>query len=138
MQRKIVRMKDGKDTPNMELRMLQATSLQVNWSDVALVMGMSIAQLYKDLNNPNLPQKRIKRIESALKEAFEMFGRNEFLFERKLQALKATTTPEGREELSRRLLAVVDRFEKKLETHEEYIRENLRDEKNEYRNMCAL
>ena len=137
MQRKIVRMKDGEATPNVELRTLQAT-LQVNWSDVALVMGMSIAQIYKDLNNPNLPQKRIKRIEKALKEAFDMFGRNEFLFEQKLQALKATTTPEGREELSRRLLGVVERFEKKLETHDEYIRENLRDEKNEYGNMCAL
>lgn len=137
MQRKIVRMKDGKDTPNMELRTLQAM-LQVNWSDVALVMGMSKAQLYKDLNNHNLSRKRYSQIEKALKEAHEMFGRNEFLFEQKLQALKAKTTPEGREELSRRLLGVVERFEKKLETHEEYIRENLRDEKNEYRNMCAL
>ena len=137
MQRKIVRMKDGKDTPNMELRTLQAI-LQVNWSDVAMVTGMSRAQIYKDLNNPNLSKKRRTQIEKALKEAFEMFGRNEFLFEQKLQALKVTTTPEGREELSRRLLGVVERFEKKLETHEEYIRENLRDEKNEYGNMCAL
>lgn len=124
MQRKKVRMKDGKDTPNMELRMLQATRLQVNWSDVALVMGMSKAQLYKDLNNPNLSAKRYKHIESALKEAFEMFGRNEFLFERRLQALKAITTPEGREELSRRLVGVLDRFEEKLETHGEYLQEN--------------
>lgn len=128
MQRKIVRMKDGKDTPNMELRMLQATSLQVNWSDVAMVMGMSKAQLYKDLNNHNLSKKRYSQIESALKEAYEMFGENEFLFEQKLQALKATTTSEGREELSRRLLGVVERFEEKLETHDEYIRENLRNE----------
>ena len=137
MQRKKVRLKDGKDTPNMELRTLQVM-LQVNWSDVALVMGMSSAQIYKDLNNHNLSQKRINRIEKSLKEAHEMFGRNEFLFEQKLQALKATTTPEGREELSRRLLEVVERFEGKLETHEEYIRENLGDEKNKYRNMCAL
>lgn len=137
MQRKIVRMKDGKDTPNMELRTLQAM-LQVNWSDVALVMGMSKAQLYKDLNNHNLSRKRYKRIKSALNQAYDMFGRNDFLFERRLKALKEITTPEGREELSRRLLGVAERFEKKLETHEEYIRENLRDEKNEYRNMCAL
>lgn len=125
MQRNIVRMKDGKDTPNIELRVLQAR-LQVNWSDVALVMGMSIAQLYKDLNNPNLPQKRVKRIESALKEAFEMFGKNDVLFEQKLKVLKATTTPEGRQELSHRLLGVVERFERKLETHEEYLQENLK------------
>ena len=137
MQRKKVRLKDGKDTPNMELRTLQVM-LQVNWSDVALVMGMSSAQIYKDLNNHNLSQKRINRIEKSLKEAHEMFGRNEFLFEQKLKELKAITTPEGREELSRRLLEVVERFEGKLETHEEYIRENLRDEKNKYRNMCAL
>lgn len=137
MQRKIVRMKDGKDTPNMELRTLQAV-LQVNWSDVALVMGMSSAQIYRDLNTPNLPKKRYSQIEKALKEAHEMFGRNDILLERKLKELKAITSPEGRQELSHRLLGVAERFEEKLETHEEYIRENLRDEKNEYRNMCAL
>lgn len=137
MQRKIVRMKDGKDTPNVDLRTLQVR-LQVNWSDVAMVTGMSKAQLYKDLNNHNLSRKRYSQIEKSLKEAHEMFGRNEFLFEQKLKELKAITTPEGREELSRRLLGVVERFEEKLETHEEYIRENLRDEKNKYRNMCAL
>lgn len=125
MQRNIVRMKDGKDTPNIELRVLQAR-LQVNWSDVALVMGMSKAQLYKDLNNPNLSQKRVNRIESALKEAFEMFGRNDILFERKVKELKAITTPEGRQELSHRLLSVAERFEKKLKTHEEYLQENLK------------
>lgn len=127
MKRNIVRMKDGKATPNMELRTLQA-SLQVNWSDVALVMGMSSAQLYRDLNTSNLPRKRYSQIEKALKEAHEMFGKNDILLERKLKELKAITTPEGREELSRRLLGVLERFEEKLETHDEYIRENLRDE----------
>lgn len=122
MQRKIVRMKDGEATPNVELRTLQ-TNLQVNWSDVALVMGMSSAQIYRDLNTPNLPKKRYSQIEKALKEAYDMFGRNDILFEQKLQALKATTTPEGRQELSRRLLGVVERFEEKLETHGEYLQE---------------
>jgi hypothetical protein len=116
------------DKPNIELRTYQV-ACQVNWDDVAFVMGISRIQLYRYLNDSNLSPELFDKIKSAITQACEKFGKNEQLYNDKYKELISKLSVEGRSVLSQRLLATLERFEKSLDKHEDFINKNKRRHK---------
>jgi hypothetical protein len=92
-------------------------------------MGISRIQLYRYLNDSNLSPELFDKIKSAITQACEKFGKNEQLYDDKYKELISKLSVEGRSVLSQRLLATLERFEKSLDKHEDFINKNKRRHK---------